>query len=384
MQRAISCTMELSDPNSRKNGHSKLKSLMENCTTKRWVGTRQQPLDDASNPSRSHWGTSNRQSAEQGRVDADCHGPDGRTRRRESRGTLTLEGQQWSMDGSQIHTGELDAYLGDYMAPSPSQMDEVTEYDYENEADSEDENSQTEADRLGEEEHGIILELPTDKHQCPKCSVVFNKTRILKDHLAATHGLRDIVYRCRLCKTTFDRVHRLECHAPRCKAGGEERTPSDAAFPFGCVACTLRFLSKSGRSQHERFKHPDIANLRRINASKLEAERKREKRNVAKQQKKREAEKERAEKLAAKAMEKREADRKRKTIHEAEEPQKRNLRSKGKPVVETEAPVLQTEWDETAIEIFRNIHRQMGDIKGLHAAVRVKPVPNKPYGFCGR
>ena len=339
--------------------------------TERWVGTRQQPLDDVSNPSGSHWGTFNRQSAEQGRNDADCHGPDGRTRRRESRGTLTLEGQQWSMDGSQLHIGELDSYLEDDMAPSPSQMDEVTGYDYENEIDSEDDQSQTEADRLGEEEHGIILELPTDKHQCPKCSVVFNKTRILKDHLAATHGLRDIIYRCRLCKTTFDRVHRLECHAPRCKAGGEG-APSDAAFPFGCEACTLRFLSKSGRSQHERFRHPEIANLRRINASKLEAERKREKRNVAKQQKKQEAEKERAEKLAAKEMEKREADRNRRTIHEAEEPRKRNLRRpKGKPVEETEAPVLQSEWDAAALEIYRNIYCQMGDKRGLHAAVKV-------------
>ena len=148
---------------------------MQNLMIKRWVGTRQQPLDDVSNPSGTHWGTSNRQSAEQGRDDADCHGPVGRTRRRESRGTLTLEGQQWSLDGSQIHTGELDSYLGDYMASSPSQMDEVTGYDYENESDSEDDQSQIEADRLGDEEHGIILELPTDKHQCPKCSVVLTR-----------------------------------------------------------------------------------------------------------------------------------------------------------------------------------------------------------------
>ena len=139
--------------NSRKNGQTNSKVWMQNLMIKRWVGTRQQPLDDVSNPSGTHWGTSNRQSAEQGRDDADCHGPVGRTRRRESRGTLTLEGQQWSLDGSQIHTGELDSYLGDYMASSPSQMDEVTGYDYENESDSEDDQSQIEADRLGDEEH---------------------------------------------------------------------------------------------------------------------------------------------------------------------------------------------------------------------------------------
>ena len=120
----------------------KKKVWMQNLRIKRWVGTRQQPLDDAGDPSGPHWGTSNRQSAEQGRVDADCHGPVGRTRRRESRGTLTLEGQQWSVDGSQIPAGDLDFYLGDHTAPSPSQMDEVT--GSENESHSEDDQSQTE------------------------------------------------------------------------------------------------------------------------------------------------------------------------------------------------------------------------------------------------
>ena len=134
MQTAISCTTELSVWTFEEKWPNNKKVWMQNLRIKRWVGT--------GDPSGPHWGTSNRQSAEQGRVDADCHGPVGRTRRRESRGTLTLEGQQWSVDGSQIPTGDLGFYLGDHTAPSPSQMDEVT--GSENESDSEDDQSQTE------------------------------------------------------------------------------------------------------------------------------------------------------------------------------------------------------------------------------------------------
>ena len=143
--------------------------------------------------------------------------------------------------------------------------------------------------------------------------------------------------------------------APRCKAGG--RTPSDAAFPFGCEACTRRFLSKSGVSQHERFRHPDIASQRNIEKRCETAKKARSRERTSRN---------------ARCERNGKADRKRRTIHEAEEPRKRNLRrQKGKPVEETEAPALRTEWDATAFEIFRNIYCQMGDMKGLHAAVRV-------------
>ena len=246
-------------------------------------------MDDAGDPSGTHWGTSNRQTAEQGRVDAVCHGPVGKPNR-ESRGTLTLEGQQWLRNGNRISTGELDYYLTEYAVPSPSQTD--------GESDSDDDRSQTEADGLDGDEHGIILELPSNTHQCPKCSVVLNTMRVLRDHLVETHGIRDVLFRCRLCKTIFDRVHRLECHATRCKKG--ERTPSDAGLKFGCEGCTGRFLTKSGKSQHERHRHPEIANNRRINATKLEAKQKQEKRHTAKRLEKQVAEREQEERLAAK------------------------------------------------------------------------------------
>ena len=135
--------------------------------------------------------------------------------------------------------------------------------------------------------------------------------RILKDHLTETHGLRDIIFRCRLCRTTFERVHRLECHAPRCKTG--KGSPSETLHPEKCETCTRRFPTKSGKSQHERHRHPETANQRRINAAKLEAQRKRDKRH------------------APKELEKLEAERRRTKFYEA-----------------NEAPILKTEWDAAA------------------------------------
>ena len=327
---------------------------------KRGVGT-QQPLDDACDPMGPHWGTSNRQSVEHGSVDADFHRRVGKPTK-ESWGTLTLEGWQWSAGGRLISTGDLGYYLRDYATPSTSQKDGDTESD--SEIDSENDELQTEANGLVDEEHGVFLELPSNKHQCPKCSVVYTTARILKDHLAQTHGLQDVIFRCRLCRTTFDRVHRLECHAPRCKVGG--RTPSEAAYPVKRKTCARHFPMKSGRSQHERHRHPETANQRRIDATKLEAERKREKRLAAKKLEKFEVEKKRVERLAAQELEKLEAERKRETTLAVEELEKPHHKTKRKCGKATEALVLKTEWDAAAIKILLDIYCQVGKVKGLH------------------
>ena len=331
MQRAIFLHGGTELPDVRgKNGRNQKPKLMHENAFKDWVGTREQPLVNAGDPTGPHWGITNRQSEEQRRVDADCHGPV-QEPRKESWGTLILEGQQWSVNGIRISSGDLGYYLGTYGTPSPSQKDGDT--DKESEFDSEEDEPQTEANRHSEEEHGIFLELPVNEHICPKCSVVFNTMRILLNHLIETHGLRDIIFRCRLCKTTFERVHRLECHAPRCKTG--KGSPTETLHPEKCETCTRRFPTKSGKSQHERHRHPEIANQRRIEAVNFEAQRKRGKRH------------------AAKKLEKLEAERKRSKFYD-----------------ETEAPVLETDWDAAAIEIFSTIYLEMGNIRGLHAVVR--------------
>jgi len=328
---------------------------MYNSKIKRWVGTRKQPLDAAGDPTGPHWGTSNRQTAEQGRDEAVCHGPVGRPNM-ESWGTLTLEGQQWYRNGDPISTGDLDYYLTDYAVPSSSQRDGDTGSDTESDSE-EDDRPQTEADGLSGDEHGIILELPSATQQCPKCSVVFNTLRTLQEHLGETHGIRDVLFRCRLCKNIFDRVHRLECHATRCKKG--TRTPSGAGLKFICDGCACRFPTKSGKSQHERHRHPEIANNRRIKATELIAKQKREKRHAAKRLKRQAAESEQEELLAAKERARLQANREREAILVGEKPGEAN-----------ETRVLRTEWDEVATEIFLDIYCEMGDEKGLHTRVR--------------
>lgn len=64
------------------------------------------------------------------------------------------------------------------------------------------------------------------------------------------------------------------------KAG--KRPPSAGAHPFTRQTCTERFETKSGLSHHERHRHPELANKRRTDAGKREAERKRELRIAAK------------------------------------------------------------------------------------------------------
>ena len=62
-----------------------------------------------------------------------------------------------------------------------------------------------------DEEHGIFLELPSGKQQCPICSTVYDTVRMLRDHLAETHGARGVICRCLKCRGTFETVHQLEC-----------------------------------------------------------------------------------------------------------------------------------------------------------------------------
>lgn len=84
-------------------------------------------------------------------------------------------------------------------------------------------------------------------------------------------------------------MHRLECHAPCCKAG--KTTPSAATYPFKCETCTERFKEKLGLSQHKSHRHPKVANQHQIDTTKREAERKQEKRLMAKELEKHKVEK---------------------------------------------------------------------------------------------
>ena len=146
------------------------------------------------------------------------------------------------------------------------------------------------------------------------------------------------------CAETFD-VHRLECHAPRCKAA--KRPPLAGAYPFKCQNCAQRFKSSSGLSKHERHRHHELANQRCINAGRREAKRKRKLRRVVRVR----------------------------TDLEAAEPQKPPLM-----ISLEEAPKLKTQWDELAMGIFVDLFCQHGDGKGLHKLVRAT-LGKKGYEF---
>ena len=124
-----------------------------------------------------------------------------------------------------------------------------------------------------------FIELPNTQFNCHICIFECIKARELMEHMNLQHKANELVLRCKLCKLTFDKVHRLECHAPRCKGPPQQKTES--SHPYQCDVCKERFKSLSGRSQHERHEHPAIANARRMRAPIEEAARKRERRAQA-------------------------------------------------------------------------------------------------------
>ena len=80
-----------------------------------------------------------------------------------------------------------------------------------------------------DEEHGILLELPSTKQQCPICPTVYNTVRMLRDHLAETHGARGAICRCLKWRGTFETVHQLECpkkHDARLERDPPRREPT--------------------------------------------------------------------------------------------------------------------------------------------------------------
>lgn len=50
----------------------------------------------------------------------------------------------------------------------------------------------TRASASEDEEHGILLELPSTKQQCPNCSTVYDTVRMLRDHLAEMRGVPEV------------------------------------------------------------------------------------------------------------------------------------------------------------------------------------------------
>ena len=216
--------------------------------------------------------------------------------------TITFEGNQWSEGSTPVSVDEIEYFL--------SRCSKGT--NIEDESDEESQVYDPSCEVLSEEERGTFLELPNNNQKCELCNMVYNTIRLLSKHMQIIHGMEKIMYRCRQCRCTFDRVHRLECHVPKCKTGN--RTKTKTSHPFQCAHCSESFRSKSGLSQHERHRHPAVANERRKGAKKKAVEAKRQKRR-----------------------------------------EKRPTAKK---------------WDDISQGIFVSLLKQLGDVKGLHAKVQ--------------
>ncbi|CAL7932962.1 unnamed protein product [Xylocopa violacea] len=80
----------------------------------------------------------------------------------------------------------------------------------------------------------------------------------LKSHVTQYHKFDNISYICCKCLRQFKGIHNWECHYPKCKG------PPNTTLPYCCEHCELSFGSKRGLSTHERSRHPEIRNQKRM------------------------------------------------------------------------------------------------------------------------
>lgn len=110
------------------------------------------------------------------------------------------------------------------------------------------------------------MELPlSGEIKCKKCTN--NDRRFLRDvdwakHMGEQHPEYKIMWRCAECGKDFEKIHGCKCHLPKCK-GRQEQVESG----ISCIACGSVFKTKRGLSQHERHRHPNLRNAKRVEAA---------------------------------------------------------------------------------------------------------------------
>ena len=119
---------------------------------------------------------------------------------------------------------------------------------------------------------------------CDQCQVRIDTVKAVNLHMGG-HGVATdhIVFKCRGCHSYSSCNHRsVISHYRYCKLKRGDSVPvssdiasnvlgvgvgdndkinvSEEGLPFSCSLCTCSFKSKSGRSQHMRWKHPEAYN----------------------------------------------------------------------------------------------------------------------------
>ncbi|CAK9834503.1 Retrovirus-related Pol polyprotein from type-2 retrotransposable element R2DM [Anthophora retusa] len=113
-----------------------------------------------------------------------------------------------------------------------------------------------------------VVGLPLDGQiQCRKCETMglnrlFLQEAKFKEHVEEQHPRNTIVWRCTACSKDFPKLHGCRCHLPKCKG----RQANRGAATFKCDKCDEMFETKRGVSMHERHRHPEIRNIKRIEA----------------------------------------------------------------------------------------------------------------------
>eukprot|EP00745_Piridium_sociabile_P006502 TRINITY_DN141970_c0_g1_i1.p1 TRINITY_DN141970_c0_g1~~TRINITY_DN141970_c0_g1_i1.p1 ORF type:complete len:355 (-),score=38.81 TRINITY_DN141970_c0_g1_i1:27-1091(-) len=134
-----------------------------------------------------------------------------------------------------------------------------------------------------ERDGGFSILLPSKAWTCHLCTMrgEYDTIRRLVNHLQEKHKITEVVFRCRKCGRSGER-HGIAIHAAKCK--GHTCCPVPDSHPHRCEICPMSFTTTSGLGQHIRHQHPVLANQKRIDAPRVEQEKKRVRRDKEKSQ----------------------------------------------------------------------------------------------------
>lgn len=122
----------------------------------------------------------------------------------------------------------------------------------------------------------FIVEVPSNIYQCGACKSAFINHREFQKH-TLIHECK-FLFKCTSCERMFNSTHAVLVHRIHCKG---EAPPRRDPSNFVCSVCHCPFGSSRGLGQHERHRHPEVRNRKRIEQREKEIRRKREARYQA-------------------------------------------------------------------------------------------------------
>ena len=123
-------------------------------------------------------------------------------------------------------------------------------------------------------ENMFTIMYPFRAHKCAACWESFVTPQALVEHLELRHAEDSLQFRCSECRKSNSSVKGIAIHYGKCIRGQtKQRGPTENELPAAdggedlpCSECTMKFSTRIGLGQHIRFRHPHIANQKRIDA----------------------------------------------------------------------------------------------------------------------